>query len=110
MSLTLTRGLGRLEEGNSSVSQDLPPLYQKGDIDKSDSHMKEDTLSYIVFHGDGRLKLPKCVTDHDLVLTTYATLVADCKGSEVLQKIAWFRVVLDEGEMTYHLLAICRRC
>jgi SNF2 family DNA or RNA helicase len=54
----------------------------------------------MVFHGDGRPKLHENVIEHDLVLTTYATLVADCKGSKVLQKVEWFRVVLDEGNAT----------
>jgi len=52
----------------------------------------------MVFHGDGRAKLPENLIENDLVLTTYATLVADCKGPAVLQRIAWFRVVLDEDK------------
>jgi SNF2 family DNA or RNA helicase len=111
MSLTFTRGLGRLEEGNSNVSQDLSLFYLKVDeTDNNDSHLKQDTLSYMVFHGDGRPKLPECVTEHDLVLTTYATLVADCKGPGVLQKIAWFRVVLDEGKATDYRFTIRCKC
>ncbi|KAH9212630.1 SNF2 family N-terminal domain-containing protein [Leptodontidium sp. 2 PMI_412] len=61
------------------------------------SHLREDALSYMVFHGDGRPKLPQNIIGHDLVLTTYATLVADSKGAKVLRKIAWFRVTLDEA-------------
>jgi len=98
MSLTFTRGLGRLEEGNSNVRQALSRFILMYETDNSGSHLKEDALSYIVFHGDRRPKLPEYVIDHDLVLTTYATMIADCKGSGVLQKIAWFRVVLDEGK------------
>lgn len=71
--------------------------YSASKIDMCNSHLREDALSYMVFHGDGRPKLPQKIIDHDLVLTTYATLVADTKGAKVLQKIAWFRVVLDEG-------------
>lgn len=37
------------------------------------------------------------VVDHDIVLTTYATLVADCKSANILTTIEWFRVVLDEA-------------
>ncbi|KAG4435757.1 hypothetical protein IFR05_008771 [Cadophora sp. M221] len=61
------------------------------------THLREDALTYMVFHGDGRPRLPRKIIEHDVVLTTYATLVADCKGAKVLQKIAWFRVVLDEA-------------
>lgn len=32
-----------------------------------------------------------------MVLTTYGTLMADSRGRKLLQSIAWFRVVLDEG-------------
>ncbi|KAH7330240.1 SNF2 family N-terminal domain-containing protein [Rhexocercosporidium sp. MPI-PUGE-AT-0058] len=61
------------------------------------THLHDGALNYVVFHGDGRPKLPQKIVEHDIVLTTYATLVADCKGARILQKIAWFRVVLDEA-------------
>ena len=35
--------------------------------------------------------------NHDIVLTTYATLVADFKRHRVLHDLEWFRVILDEG-------------
>jgi len=54
-------------------------------------------LSITTFHGDKRTKRTNDLCDVDIVLTTYATLVADRKGRKLLQKIAWFRVVLDEG-------------
>lgn len=56
------------------------------------------------FHGDCRPKIPTAVTDNDIVLTTYATAVADWKGCKVLQQISWFRLVLDEGETHYVIL------
>jgi len=98
MALTFIRGLRRLEAGNSNVSQDLPNGIKSYGIVNNESHLKEDTLNYMVFHGDGRAKLPENLIENDLVLTTYATLVADCKGPAVLQRIAWFRVVLDEDK------------
>jgi SNF2 family DNA or RNA helicase len=36
--------------------------------------------------------------NHDMVLTTFATLVADFKRRKVLHNLEWFRVVLDEGK------------
>jgi hypothetical protein len=52
--------------------------------------------------------------DHDIVLTTYHTLVADWKKHRVLYQTAWFRVVLDEGSLgplihTTHLFS-CDAC
>ncbi|PTD03274.1 Helicase-like protein transcription factor [Fusarium culmorum] len=35
--------------------------------------------------------------NHDIVLTTFATLVSDYKRRKVLQSVEWFRVVLDEA-------------
>ena len=52
-----------------------------------------------IFHGE-RANIPDQICDHDVVLTTYSTLMSDAglKGRQVLQSISWFRVVLDEGE------------
>ena len=66
------------------------------------SHVKPDTLRICIFHGSSRPKSPEGVIDHDLVLTTYATLSADSKDLKILQEIEWYRVVLDEGK-TIHL-------
>jgi SNF2 family DNA or RNA helicase len=35
--------------------------------------------------------------NHEIVLTTYATLVADFKRRKVLHSLEWFRVILDEA-------------
>jgi len=66
------------------------------------SHVKPDILRICIFHGSSRPKSPEGVIDHDLVLTTYATLSADSKDLKILQEIEWYRVVLDEGK-TIHL-------
>jgi SWI/SNF-related matrix-associated actin-dependent regulator of chromatin subfamily A3 len=63
------------------------------------SHVKPNTLSICIFHGSSRPKSSDGVVDHDLVLTTYATLSADSKDLKVLQEIEWYRVVLDEGRL-----------
>ena len=52
-----------------------------------------------MFHGEGRAKSPDLLVECDILLTTYHTLAADWKGRKVLQKINWFRVILDEGEL-----------
>ncbi|RYP55722.1 hypothetical protein DL771_012463 [Monosporascus sp. 5C6A] len=60
-------------------------------------HVDPSTLRICIFHGSSRPKSPEGVIDHDLVLTTYATLSADRDNLRVLQKIEWYRVVLDEA-------------
>ena len=55
-------------------------------------------LVVAIFHGEGRVKSPDLLGGCDILLTTYHTLAADWKGRKVLQKVKWFRVILDEGE------------
>ncbi|KAF4469014.1 DNA repair rad5, partial [Fusarium albosuccineum] len=62
-----------------------------------EKHFGPGTLTTAVFHGDQRTKAIKGLTSFDIVLTTYATLLADYKGRKVLQNLTWFRVVLDEA-------------
>lgn len=64
----------------------------------STRHFRPQTLEVGRFHGDGRAKTPNALLSYDIVLTTYHTLAADWKGKKILQKIAWFRVTLDEGK------------
>ncbi|KAJ4013298.1 hypothetical protein NW752_007594 [Fusarium irregulare] len=61
------------------------------------SHFKDGSLRVITFHGDSRPTQSTALLDHDIVLTTYATLVADFKRRKVLHSLEWFRVVLDEA-------------
>ncbi|KAI0536612.1 SNF2 family N-terminal domain-containing protein [Xylaria digitata] len=60
-------------------------------------HVEPGTLKICIFHGSSRPKSPEGVIDHDLVLTTYATLSTDSKDLRVLQEIEWYRVVSDEA-------------
>ncbi|KHE85606.1 hypothetical protein GE21DRAFT_3720, partial [Neurospora crassa] len=60
------------------------------------SHMP-GALNLILFHGQGRPKSPESMASTDVVLTTYGTLAADHKNARLLQKMEWYRVVLDEA-------------
>ena len=62
-------------------------------------HTAAGTLSIYKYHGQSRnIALPKLL-DHDVVLTTYATIAADFrrKRSQIF-RILWYRIVLDEGD------------
>jgi len=59
--------------------------------------MNTNAVKSFVFHGENRPKSPEHLVNHDIVLTTYATLASDHKKQSILQHIQWYRVVLDEG-------------
>jgi len=60
----------------------------------------DGTLNTLRYHGPKRKLLP--LEDADLVLTTYHTIVSDFGDkSSPLHKIAWYRLVLDEGTSTH---------
>ncbi|KAK1773861.1 SNF2 family N-terminal domain-containing protein [Copromyces sp. CBS 386.78] len=54
-------------------------------------------LKFVLFHGQSRPKNPESLVSTDVVLTTYGTLAADHKRAGLLQKMTWYRVVLDEA-------------
>ncbi|KAK3947944.1 SNF2 family N-terminal domain-containing protein [Pseudoneurospora amorphoporcata] len=54
-------------------------------------------LHATMFHGEQKPREYKSLMDTDLVLTTYSTLAADYKKSDLLHKMEWYRVVLDEA-------------
>lgn len=66
-------------------------------------HLKENSLSYNVFHGSSRTtdadELAKC----DVVITTYSTILSEVSGKGAkrgvspLMKLNLFRIVLDEA-------------
>ncbi|KAF4989707.1 hypothetical protein FDECE_14622 [Fusarium decemcellulare] len=60
-------------------------------------HFRDGSLQVLTFHGESRPTLPSAMMGRDIVLTTFATLVADYKRGKVLQNLEWFRVVLDEA-------------
>ncbi|TAQ90241.1 hypothetical protein B7494_g1406 [Chlorociboria aeruginascens] len=83
-------------------------------------HVKNDTLSYYVYHGSGRIKDAERLAKFDLVITTYGSVASEFnkrgkkkEGQYPLEEINWFRVVLDEAHMireqsTQQSKAICR--
>lgn len=95
----LFRGSGRLGKGSVHVS--FFRATNNRIFTNIRSHVKPGTLKVCIFHGSSRPKSPERVIDHDLVLTTYATLSADSNVLRILQEIEWYRVVLDEGKPFY---------
>jgi SNF2 family DNA or RNA helicase len=61
-------------------------------------HFKPDTFRVAMFHGETRVKQPQDLIDCDVVMTTYATLVADRKVGDILHQLVWYRIILDEGQ------------
>lgn len=60
-------------------------------------HLKPRLLSLCVFHGSNKSKVIDDFITNDVVLTTYHTLASDRKAGGLLQKVMWFRIVLDES-------------
>ncbi|CZS79304.1 unnamed protein product [Fusarium graminearum] len=60
-------------------------------------HFRDGSLRVNTFHGESRSTQSTSLMNYDIVLTTFATLVSDCKRHKVLQSVEWFRVVLDEA-------------
>ncbi|KAI0098043.1 SNF2 family N-terminal domain-containing protein [Nemania sp. FL0031] len=89
--------VGELHKSRATLV--IVPSHQLIEVWRSEieKHFKEDTLYVGVFHGSSRAKTEQELTSNDIVLTTYHTLVADQKSSGLLQRIEWFRVVLDEA-------------
>lgn len=55
-------------------------------------------LKILVHHGNERPCDAKIMADHDIVLTTYHTLIADYKRPRpTATEVAWYRIVLDEA-------------
>jgi SNF2 family DNA or RNA helicase len=61
------------------------------------SHIAENQLNVATFHGKDRANEPSAFYHSDLVLTTYSTLVKDFQTMQVLYRLDWFRIILDEG-------------
>ncbi|KAK5994916.1 putative ATP-dependent helicase protein [Cladobotryum mycophilum] len=60
-------------------------------------HFIPGALTCTDFHGSNRIRDLEAFRCMDVVLTTYATLAADGASQSLLQKMHWYRVVLDEA-------------
>ncbi|XP_072547300.1 helicase-like transcription factor [Salminus brasiliensis] len=65
-----------------------------------EQHLREDVhLNLYLFHGPDRRRQTSFLSKQDVVLTTYNVLASEFGNSSVLHKVAWLRVVLDEGHI-----------
>ncbi|KAI9935014.1 hypothetical protein AWENTII_005436 [Aspergillus wentii] len=66
-------------------------------------HLKEDAISYYVFHGSSRTTNVDELSKYDLVITTYSIILSELsgrgskRGVSPLTKMNMFRIVLDEA-------------
>lgn len=60
-------------------------------------HVGSDKLRVHKYHGSRKETDSIKVAEFDIVLTTYATVAAECPSQGRLHGIAWFRIVLDEA-------------
>ncbi|RAL13757.1 uncharacterized protein BO97DRAFT_469440 [Aspergillus homomorphus CBS 101889] len=66
-------------------------------------HLKEDAISYYVFHGSSRTNDVEELSKYDLVITTYSIVLSELsgrgakRGVSPLTKMNMFRIVLDEA-------------
>ncbi|KAI0200164.1 SNF2 family N-terminal domain-containing protein [Astrocystis sublimbata] len=102
--MTVASEFGRADAGRSSLPTTRATLIvasspQVIEVWKSEiqRHLKQGYLSLCVFHGHNKSKTIEEFTNNDIVLTTYHTLRADQKSQGLLQRVMWFRVVLDEA-------------
>ncbi|KAL4951778.1 SNF2 family N-terminal domain-containing protein [Aspergillus filifer] len=63
-------------------------------------HLREDAVSFYVFHGSSRTNSVDELSKYDLVITTYSIVLSEVKrrgGASPLNKMNMFRIVLDEA-------------
>lgn len=69
------------------------------------SHTRDGSLNLLIYHGDSRNLTPEAIaTGFDVVCTTYKTLTQEYHGGPdgILHRIAWKRIILDEGMSQKH--------
>ncbi|KAF3188168.1 hypothetical protein TWF225_003932 [Orbilia oligospora] len=120
---------GRRRKGSPTSDHDLSVMYAKSTLlicplsvlvnweDQIKAHVVPDAISYYVYHGNNRLSDLNELAKYDMVITTYALAASDFGKAQkdntgVLQKIHWFRIVLDEAhtireQNTVQSKAIC---
>ncbi|KAH8705169.1 putative SNF2 family helicase/ATPase [Talaromyces proteolyticus] len=68
-------------------------------------HLKEDAVSFYVFHGSSRTTNIDELRQYDLVITTYSTILSEIRGrgskrgTSPLLRMNMFRIVLDEAHV-----------
>ncbi|KAH9437555.1 hypothetical protein MCOR02_001211 [Pyricularia oryzae] len=68
-------------------------------------HFYPGSVRYVKYHASGRRDLVGTINQQDVVLTTYGTIMADRRGANsIIHRINWFRLVLDEGKFSSHLV------
>ncbi|RYC57351.1 hypothetical protein CHU98_g8859 [Xylaria longipes] len=94
-----------------SVAEEFGNFYERSDDELMEKIRTKATLSsstlgyrrykhalnFVCFHGQDRPRDSETLRSASLVLTTYATLAADYAGQCTLDKMEWYRVVLDEA-------------
>jgi len=60
--------------------------------------IKKDALKCWIYHDKNKGVEAKVLAAHDIVITTSDIMVADWNKQKKLQKVAWFRIILDEGK------------
>ncbi|KAI2686174.1 hypothetical protein DTO012A7_1832 [Penicillium roqueforti] len=69
-------------------------------------HLKPNSISYYVFHGPSRITDFKALSEFDIIITTYSTILSEISGRGAksgklspLTKMNMFRIVLDEAHI-----------
>lgn len=79
----------------TTSSQQAPSIFTNDRI----RHVYPGELPCYKYLGPGRDKEPELLHDTAIVFTTYATAAAEFRrGNSNLERIKWFRIVLDEGK------------
>ncbi|KAK2746786.1 hypothetical protein FQN57_002828 [Myotisia sp. PD_48] len=91
---------------NAKTTLLVSPLSAVGNwVSQIKEHLKENALSYYVFHGTSRTEDPEELLKYDIVITTYTTVLSDIsgksskRGTSPLVRLKLFRIVLDEAHI-----------
>ncbi|EFQ99315.1 transcription termination factor 2 [Nannizzia gypsea CBS 118893] len=91
---------------NAKTTLLVSPLSAVGNwVSQIKEHVKDDALSFYVFHGPSRTEDPRELAKYDVVITTYTTILSDVsgksskRGTSPLVRMNMFRIVLDEAHI-----------
>lgn len=100
---TLVRSLPGIR--NTRTTLLVVPVSAVGNwVDQIKEHLSPQSISYYVFHGTSRTTDVDELSDYDLVITTYSTILSEISGrgskrGSPLAKMNLFRIVLDEAHI-----------